>query len=64
MITYKYIHFLNDNINDKSFEECLKIIDINDINSFKEKIKKSVKSFKNLLDDIYLNAGIKEKKLT
>lgn len=60
----KYIHFLNDNINDKSFEECLKIIDINDINSFKEKIKKSVKSFKNLLDDIYLNAGIKEKKLT
>lgn len=50
----KYIHLLNENINNKSINECLNMIDIISIDNFKDKIKNSFNSFKELLDDIYL----------
>ncbi len=58
----KYIHLLNENINNKSLEECLNMIGINSIDVFKEKIQNSVESFKKLLDDIYLKVDIPRKK--
>ena len=50
----KYIHLLNENINNKNPEQCLNVIDIRNIDVFKEKIQNSVESFKKLLDDIYV----------
>ena len=40
-------------LNDKSLEECLSMIGINSVSEFKERIKNSIQSFMQLLDDIY-----------
>lgn len=59
----KYLHLLNENINNKNLEDCLNIIGINGIADLK-RIQNSIESFKKLLDDIYLQENIYSKNIS
>ena len=49
---FNKIEKLNNSINNKSFNECLNIIDIKDLNDLVDKFKVSVLEFKEYLDSL------------
>ena len=52
---FKKIEKFNNNINNNSFNECLKIIDIKNLDDLVEKFKVSVEEFKTYLNNISYN---------
>lgn len=57
----QYLHILNENINNKTLNECLKLIKIDNFDIFKEKIKQSTETYKQLLDEICLKENHKKR---
>ena len=57
---FSKIEKLNNSINDDSFNECLNIIDIKNLNELVDKFKKNVSKFKKYLDNIYDKDKVKK----